>query len=158
MKKALSQTLFSSAILLGLSWTPAVQAGEAEGGGSASYVTVSSEEFELADGRSGVRVHQKGTLIAEGTPFHLGSQDCFSTVVLATEGPSIPLYGYCDATDRDGDMWTVWIKDEKGGGSIWGFLGGTGKFAGVKGEGTSIIEMQSNDRAVVTWKGKWTLK
>ena len=158
MKRVFFQKLLAGVVLFGLSWAPSVQAEEVEGGGSASYVTVSVEEFELAEGQPAIRVHQKGTLIAEGTPFHLGSQDCFSTVVLASEGPSIPLYGYCDSTDRDGDMWVVWIKDEQGGGSIWGFLGGTGKYVGIEGGGTSKVEMQSEDRMVVTWEGKWTLK
>ena len=158
MKKEFFQKLLTGVVLFGLSWTPSVQAEEVEGGGYATYVTVSSEEFELAEGRPAIRIHQKGSIIAEDTPFHLGSQDCFATIILAAEGSPLTAYGYCDATDRDGDLWTVWFKNEQGGRRTWGFLGGTGKYVGIEGEGTSKEEMQSKDRTVITWKGKWTLK
>ena len=158
MKRALFYRLLIGVVVFGLSWTPSVQAEEVAGGGSASYVTVSSEAFELAEGRPAIRVHQKGSIVAEDTPFHLSSQDCFSSLILATEGPPVPAYGYCDGTDRDGDFWTIWFKDEQGGGSTWGFLGGTGKYVGIEGGGTTKVEMQSKDRMVITWEGKWTLK
>ena len=41
----------------------------------------------------------------------------------------------------------------------WGFLGGTGKFAGVTGGGaTAVIGGTPDGRVVVRWQGSWTIQ
>ena len=149
--------LLAALAIFGLLSAPSIQAEES-GGGQASYVTVSVEEFELAGGQGAVRVHQKGSVTAEGTPFHLGNQDCFSTAILAAEGPPTVTFGYCDSSDEDGDVWIVSFKNEADEPGTWKLIGGTGKYAGITGGGTSTVDMQSSDRMVITWQGKWTLK
>ena len=122
---------------------------------------LNSETFELPDGQPAMRTHQRGTVLAEdeSSSIHLSSQDCFGTMLLNADGSAAPGYGYCDGIDRDGDMWTIWWKNETGEGSVWGYLGGTGKYVGVEGGGTTQNVLRSPDgRMVITWKGKWTLK
>lgn len=153
--------LLAGAALIGLVWTSSAQAKEEKGEGKVAYVILSSTEFQMPDGRTARRIHQRGTILAEdpASSIHKSSQDCFGTMIMSADGPPAPGYGYCDGVDTDGDLWTIWWKNESGGGSNWGFLGGTGKFKGVEGGGTTKTELQSPDgRMLISWQGKWTLK
>ncbi len=135
------------------------QAQEMKGSGRVSFVRHSSETFQLPDGTTGQRLHSKGVVIAnEPThPFHLSTQDCLGTYLMDSDGAVSSANGYCDGIDRDGHIWWIWWKNDQEGGS-WGFLGGTGKWDGTEGGGTTKYELQSPDgRVVISWEGSWKM-
>lgn len=44
-------------------------------------------------------------------------------------------------------------------GNTWGFTGGTGKYEGITGGGTTTTLAQMADgRTAITWDGTWTMK
>ncbi len=142
----------------GLAAAPAT-AGEETSSGTVTYVPVDMEMMEMPDGSMMQRSHIKGIVLANdsSSSIHLASQDCFGTTVIAADGTATG-NGYCDGVDADGDLWWIWWHNspEK---NIWGFMGGTGKFMGVKGEGTTTPMVQMADgRTAISWNGTWTMK
>src|SRR5215207_7431660 len=83
----------------------AVHAAEIKVSGTVTYVTVSEVSTKLNDGRSVTRLHDKGVVFDKNTasPLHLALQDCFATVILASDGKFIDGAGYCDNFDKDGN-------------------------------------------------------
>lgn len=45
--------------------------------------------------------------------------------------------GYCTAVDEDGDVYWTWFEVARRGGFNWQVMGGTGKYSGATGSGTS---------------------
>lgn len=150
--------IFSS--LLFLVATPAltpVMAESGSGQGTVTYVPVAVESMQDASGRTIARNHMKGVILAtdSSVSFHLATQDCRGTSVVAADGKDVVVKGYCDAIDRDGDVWWLWY-DGTTQGSSWGILGGTGKYAGMTGGGTTKNEKPAPDgRFVIHWEGNW---
>ncbi len=71
--------------------------------------------------------------------------------------PSVLCLG-CGGVDADGDVWTIWYGGDEDGGD-WGYMGGTGKFEGIKGGGTFSAESQWSDgRGINSWEGTYTLR
>jgi hypothetical protein len=67
-------------------------------------------------------------------------------------------HGYCDAVDADGDRWWIWWNNTPES-NRWGFIGGTGKYEGIKGGGTTTpLAQMADGRAAITWNGSWTMK
>jgi hypothetical protein len=146
--------------MAGLVAGAAAQAAEESGGGTVTYVPVSSETTTLPNGDTLVRDHVKGVVMADdpAAPYHLASQDCMSTAVIAKDGGPPISTGVCDGVDKQGNMWWVWIRSGPDGGT-WGFLGGTGAYAGNAGGGMAKVEAHWPDgRYVTRWQGKWTTK
>ncbi len=137
-----------------------LRAAEVKASGSGTYVTVTSESVPRADGTTMVRSHSKG-LILENAPtgsLHLSGQDCYGADIIAAGGVLVEGWGACDAVDRDGDIWSIWYRSSGNGGS-WGFLGGTGKFAGIEGGGTTETLIATADgRLAIRWQGSWKTK
>lgn len=130
------------------------------GEGTVTYVPVASESLRGEDGKSIIRNHQKGVIIAadSAAPFHLATQDCRGTTVVSADGGEVISKGYCDVIDRDGDVWWLWY-DATPQGSTWGILGGTGKYGGMTGGGTTKSEKPAPDgRFVMHWQGSWELR
>ncbi len=133
-------------------------AQEVKGKGHVVYVPHSTETFKLADGTPAMRMQSKGVVLAAdpATSIHLSTQDCSGTYVMNVDGTMRTASGYCDGIDKDGHVWWIWWKGNQAG-SNWGFLGGTGKYEGIKGGGTTKTEMQAADgRLVISWEGNWT--
>ena len=145
------------ALIVGAVAAPAT-AGEETASGTVTYVPITMETMEMADGSMMQRSHIRGIVLVDdaSSSIHLSSQDCFGTTVVAADG-SATANGYCDAIDADGDLWWIWWHNSPDK-NVWGFMGGTGKFMGVKGEGTSTPIVQKADgSSVVAWNGAWTM-
>ena len=136
------------------------QAAEVKVGATITFVTVSNETSTLSDGRTVMRLHQKGIIRASDadSPFNLSAQDCVGTIVMAKDGKSFQAAGSCDAIDKDSDIWWLWWSDSAAG-SPWGVIRGTGKYEGMTGGGTTVTDVQFPDgSASITVRGTVVLK
>ncbi len=130
------------------------------GSGTVTYVPDAMEMVELSDGTMLQRSYLRGVVLASdpSVPFHLSAQDCPGSSIVSAEGQVISGYGYCEGTDRDGDMWWIWWKNSPTE-NTWGFMGGRGKYAGIEGGGTTAVQSQYPDgRLVISWNGSWRMK
>jgi len=135
-------------------------AAEMKISGTGTYVTVDQDTVSLPDGRSITHLRQKGLVLSDdpSSPIHLAVADCFATVVVAADGKSYELTGYCSDIDRDGDVWWVAFSDGAGG-PHWSILRGLGKYEGMTGSGTFRVDIETPDgRASETYSGTITLK
>ena len=129
------------------------------GGGTLTFGQNSPEIVELADGRSLLRTSNSGVYVADDPtgPFHLATQDCRGTVVIGTDDSPPINRGYCDCVDADGDVWWISYTNNLDTGS-WRILGGTGKFAGMEGGGSTEFLLNLPDgRLVLRWDGSWEM-
>jgi hypothetical protein len=134
-------------------------AKEIKVGGTVTYVVVSEESSKLPDGRTVLRLHDKGIVLADDpkSPLHLAAEDCFDTVIMAADGSVATGAGYCDTFDKDGDAyWFSWVAS--GAGSAWNVYHGAGKFEGMTGGGTATWDIMLPDRFSVTFEGTLTMK
>ena len=158
MKKRAWMTVAICGLIIGSLAAPA-EAGEETGSGTVTYAPAAVDTVQLADGSMVQRSHIMGIVLANdpSNSIHLASQDCFGTTVIAADGTAIA-NGYCDAVDADGDRW--WISWHNGpDANTWAFTGGTGKYEGIKGGGTTTALAQTADgRSAIIWNGSWTMK
>ena len=157
MKKAWTGIAISG-LVIGLLASPA-QAGEETASGTVTYAPASMETVQTPDGGMMQRSHIMGIVLCDDPSalIHLASQDCFGTTVVSPDGTAVA-NGYCDAVDADGDRWWIWWHNGPKG-NKWGFMGGTGKYEGIKGGGTTTSMAQMADgRSAINWEGHWTLK
>ncbi len=136
------------------------EARDMKGSGTAAYVPVASDTSELPSGKLLRRVHSKTIILADDDtlPFHLARQDCSGTYVLTPEGEIEIGRGHCEAVDQDGDVWWLWWESVSESGK-WGILGGTGKYDGMAGSGTTTpIAAHDDGRFAVKWEGSWVMK
>lgn len=153
--KALLSFLVISMFIFGISYNLAAQ--EVSGNGHAAYVQKVLSTHKMADGTRMNRVHSMGVVMSETEDLNNTIQDCFGTVILDTEEKLAAAYGYCDGHDKDGDVWIIWWENAADGTGTWGYMGGTGKWANVKGGGTTKQDTQYKDRSFITWEGTWTM-
>ena len=135
-------------------------AAERKGGGTVTYVPVSSKQNTLPNGHTVIRTGLSGVVLADDqeNPFHLASQTCGGTTIVTPDNPRPTSAGYCNTIDKDGDAWWIWWRAE-GQGSVWEFVEGTGKYKGIKGSGTTKTLARFPDgRQVLRWQGVWHLK
>jgi hypothetical protein len=160
-KKMKTKTCFVIAIcamVFGSLVTPA-EAGEEHGSGTVTYAPAEVENTQLPDGGMIQRSHIMGIVLADdaSNSIHLASQDCFGTTVVPDGGTAIG-NGYCDAVDANGDRWWIWWHNGPDS-NTWGFMGGTGKYEGITGGGTTeSLAQMADGRAAITWDGHWTMK
>lgn len=151
-------TILGSAAIL--AFAPNVQAEEITGSGTVTYLTKVISKSKLADGNSLNNMFMKGMVIAsdENVPVHLSRQDCTGATIVAPTGEQLEGAGSCNGLDRDGDIWWIWWRNTSES-RLWGFLGGTGKYQGVEGGGTTeVLSAAPDGRVAVTWQGKWVMK
>lgn len=120
--------------------TGAAHAQPAESSGTAVYVPTMTHTTDLPDGGAITRLHTKGYVMSDDAenPFRDSGQNCMGS------GIGDVMNGYCDAVDGDGDMyWISWHNGPDG--NTWRLIGGTGKFAGLSGGGTSTAYPPSAD-------------
>lgn len=131
-----------------------------KGEGQAFYEPKVLETVALADGRVISRVSLSGFVIGSNAknPFHMVNQHCSGTSILAAGQSEPTAYGYCEGLDRDGDAFFMsWSTGP--GGNTWQLLGGTGKFDGISGGGTSdTTHTWTDGKYVIDWDGTWTMK
>ena len=132
----------------------------ATGSGSVTYIETRSNASKLGDGKTIVRTHSKGVILSDdsGVSFHLGTQDCQGTVIISVDGSNVTTMGFCDAVDKGGDVWSLWYLGDPVG-STWGVIGGTGKYKGMTGSGTTKSQVNTEDgRLVIRWEGSWEMQ
>lgn len=136
------------------------QAKEYTTKGTGSYVQISSEPTQLANGTVAVHTISKGILVCddENDPIHLATQDVAGTMVYDEDGNLIKGMGYADGITRDGDVFTItWVTNEKG--NDWKYIDGTGIFEGVKGGGTTEnLVIHPDMQQVIRFEGTVILK
>lgn len=130
-----------------------------KGEGQAFYEPTVLGTVELADGSVISRVSSSGFVTSKdaNNPFHMVNQVCTGTDVLAAGQSESIAYGYCEGLDRDGDMYFIsWYNGPDK--NTWQFLGGTGKFDGISGGGTTVNAFAWADgKYAINWKGTWTI-
>ena len=152
-----------STILAGAMATAPVtfaQVKNGKGGGRGMYIPTEIETTKLANGTTVRAIRDKGFVTGDepDNPFDKTCQDCLSTEVRAADGTLLEQKGHCIGIDGDGDTWSIWF-DGGSKPSKWGILGGTGKFKGLEGGGTTKLERTWPDgRWIITWEGSWQTK
>ena len=99
--------------------------------------SVQREETEMPDGRISVIGRNSGTVIYEDTnhPLHMSKKICIGITIRDANRETFQGSGTCQMTDADGDVaWSWWQGNNEGG--TWVSAHGTGKYEGIKGEGT----------------------
>ena len=130
------------------------------GSGTVTYAGFHIGQRPIADGKGLGQDHLKGVILANdpSNPLHLAAQDCIGASIIDKKGNPGDGAGYCDGIDKDGDVFLIWYRN-KGNDRTWSFMGGTGKFDGITGGGTTTPMVgEPADRVVVKWEGKWTMK
>jgi len=154
------KSFFSSRILVtlaigGLLVIPNIGlAKDVVGSGTVTYIQTSSSSDTLTDGTTIEHFTSAAVILCDDAEnsLHLAQQDVAGTNIIDAKGEVVTSTGHGSAVDRDGDIMVFWWKDGE-----WGFFGGTGKYAKVKGGGTSTTLLITADgRQVITWEGKWT--
>ena len=149
--------------VMALVLAPLALAQTMEESGHAVYVTQSDKKMPMPDGRMLGSNHIAGVLLADdpSSPLHLATHDCTGSYVVAAEGgPPQATGSSCAAMDADGDIWWLAFTNLNGDGEgEWHILGGTGKFEGMEGSGTTEVLSSSPDgRTTIRWSGSWTMK
>jgi hypothetical protein len=106
---------------------------------SGDTVTVAEDHVQGHGTVSGTAFNENGS-----GPLHLGPANCFYSFFFVDGGSKAK--GYCAFGDRDGDrLFTDWegIDGADGAKGINTIIGGTGKYAGIKGSGRYDCEPAS---------------
>lgn len=153
------KSMFSLAVMIFFVVSLA-QAQSVEGGGYVVYVPQSTEISKMPDGSAMATYHNAGVIISDDTsaPFHLATHDCTGTDIIGADGRPQATGSSCAARDADGDVWWLAFTNVDGT-NKWHILGGTGKYTGMKGGGTTELAAASPDgRVTIRWTGTWTMQ
>ncbi len=153
-------TMLSTCTLAVLAVVTTPLSAQMSGEGTVTYVPVVMEMSPRPDGTMLQYAHQKGVVVATdpSVPLHLNAQDCVGATVVTAEGMVVQGHGSCFGTDASGDMWWIWYSTHSDGSGTWGFMGGTGKFEGIEGGGTTQSNPPTADgRLHITWDGSWQM-
>jgi hypothetical protein len=156
-KRRFLLALFVAGLMLSVS-VPAVRAQENSGSGQVMLVPRPAQSTTMPDGRVLQIVGVDGFVTGDqaDNPFAPATQSCAGTVVVAADGSGAEAHGYCDGVDTEGDVWWIWWSETPAGGK-WGIIGGTGKFTGMEGGGTTNRVAEWPDgRYIVRWEGTWS--
>ncbi|KPK62595.1 MAG: hypothetical protein AMS21_07385 [Gemmatimonas sp. SG8_38_2] len=160
MKRRRSIALTVATALFCLGAAAEAQAQSMSGGGLALYVPQAAESYQLPDGRTVQPLNLVGFVTANDpeNPLHMMNQNCAGTTIVAPEGETMDGHGHCVGIDSEGDVaWLWWSSAEVG--NTWGFLGGTGKFEGIEGGGTTAPgPIWPDGKYIITWEGTWEMK
>ena len=150
----------AAAVLALIATSGAAAAREVKGDGTATYAIRTIANQNLGAGRKLRQSHLKGVLVAADRhhPFNLSTQDCNDAALIDKDGTPLRDYGVCTAVDKDGDVW--WLKyGSKAGTGSWQVIGGTGKYQGMKGGGTTHNLLATRDgRLTIEWTSAVEMK
>ena len=128
--------------------------------GRSAYHTERSS-YELPNGDTMLYLRFDGVQFNDQSndPSHRAHQACHATcLVSGSLLPTSPAKcrGYCAAVDSEGDVWWIqWDRLIEGGGT-WSYLGGTGKYEGVRGGGDWTAEgLQGPNMVSNSWRRTW---
>jgi hypothetical protein len=125
--------------------------------------SVNGQNYLVLDNQAWPTGEQSGFYLFNGSgvsnvingPTETGAIECHGSGFWGAEGSrgeGICLHGAGD------DTYTSTYKMELGANNgQWQILGGTGKYAGISGEGTYIPNPLPGNRAISTWQGEITL-
>jgi hypothetical protein len=144
---------FAVALILSLCLVSASQAGALHISGTVNYdIKHLSDQKLSADGLVLSRDQLTGTIKSTppGDKIDGSIQTCIGAMVLKA-GKAISGNGYCDTVDADGHVW--WLTWSAGSEkSNWTVVGGTGKYLGLSGSGTTFsIDADLQSAASTTW-------
>lgn len=151
--------LAEAALLVTVLVSDALGQGEASVKGKFTF-TSSSESVSLAGGRTLQRAVSSGFFLTDdpNSPLDQNAATCIGATVMSASGEPGVGSGHCEAVDKDGDVWTLWWRNDANGGP-WGMMNGTGKFEGMEGGGTWAIGPQWPDgRGINTWEATYTMR
>ena len=138
----------------------AATAEEMKVSGTLVYIPVSQQAAKQPDGSMLLNIAYKGVIRADAaaSPLNLMAHDCRVTVSVSADGQSQTGGGHCTGIDSDGDAWWLsFMTTAKG--SEWTAMGGSGKYEGVTGEGTTTKDTEFPDgRLAEHFEGTLTLK
>jgi hypothetical protein len=119
--------------------------------GHAIYRPASADVTTFADGRTMTRSIENGFVYGEGAgnPFDKMIQNCYSIAMAKPGSDAVEQFGHCEGLDKDEDLFVLNFH-----GDTWTISGGTGKFAGMKGGGTTkVIQTWSDGSYLISWTG-----
>lgn len=154
--RCLPAPLFALAAIVSV---PAAHAAEVKVSGTAAHVIITKDTEKLADGRTLVRVHDKGTVQADDpkSPLNLAARDCYGTMILDAAGNFADGGGFCQTIDKDHDTyWNTWNPSPKG--PQWTVYHGAGKYEGMTGGGYMKFLVDDGDRYIISYEGTVTMK
>jgi hypothetical protein len=161
MTKGQSLVAATVVVLLCLGTASTAARGDTvKGNGHSVFVPQTTESYQLPDGRTVERNFNAGFLVASqpDNPLNLNTHKCTGTTVISADGKSQVGGGHCVSVDSDGDFSWLWWRGDQAGGT-WGYLGGTGKFDGVKGGGTwKSGQTWADGQYINTYEGTWEMK
>ncbi|MDX1531245.1 MAG: hypothetical protein R3362_06940 [Rhodothermales bacterium] len=138
-----------------LTLVPTAAAQQQSISGYVVYVPGDATDFALADGRTLSNGALRGVLIEDDpeSPIHLVSQNCAGTDLFGSDGTPIQSAGSCTGIDGDGDLYHVsYLNSPEQ--RPWSFTGGTGKFAGIEGGGTTeVVAVGPDGRVTIRYEG-----
>src|SRR4030095_7349101 len=123
-------------------------------------LTRAGDLVTLPNGRKALVGGESRGIVVNDATGEVSSEWCSTTGFVEPEPNSIGNAGSCTAFFPNGDallMWLEWPIDEKGdeGNARWTVMGGSGRFAGATGGGTTEIKSMLGDGG---WTGKGTVK
>ncbi|UCF37672.1 MAG: hypothetical protein JSU96_02040 [Acidobacteriota bacterium] len=141
--------------------TELIGAKKYSGKGKSLITPHSREEHTLPDGRILRYARNQGFTLSDDPdhPQNMASVDCSNILLLEPDGQKWSGSGTCISIDRDGDMsWSWWEGTQEG--VKWEYLKGTGKYDGVKGSGTSTLDIHNfpNGKWIEEWESTLELK
>ena len=128
--------------------------------GTVTYIITPLSTAPAANGGKFVQSHLKGVILSNdsSSALHLGAQDCSGTNLYDAKNMLVEGAGSCSAVDADGDIWWIWYHNTSSE-RRWTIIGGTGKYAGMTGSGTTTVLGASPDgRLAITWEGTSSIK
>ena len=120
-----------------------------------SFLVVDSQNWETGQGTGYWMWHGKGVSHPVEGPFGPSAIECHGAGFWDTDGAWGE--GICVNGTGDDTRTSYWKNDKGQEVGQWKMLTGTGKFAGVKGEGTYISTQLPDGRNMSEWEGEITL-
>ena len=146
-------TCVVSTCWLGLATNALADSGKAVG--HTTFVVKSSESLSLDDGTTAQRSSWAGLAVAPNNLMDNTNWICSGTVIISSEGEALKGAGYCDIIEVNGDTAWVWWRGSTSDG-VWGFLGGTGDYEGIEGDGTYATPAAWADGSFInSWEISW---
>lgn len=147
-------------LLAALAVAPAASAQPRPTSGYVVYIPDGASAMALADGRSLSHGTLRGVLLADdpASPLHLMTHDCTGTDVLGPDGLPVRGEGVCTSVDASGDLYHITYLNTPEQ-RAWRYTGGTGKFAGIEGSGTTEIAAVGPDgRVTIRFEGTMQMR
>lgn len=133
---------------------------EIKGSGTITFHLSQLAQIPLAGGKFLTERRATGVGISADptSPYHLASQDCVGASVGDAKGGPEEDNGFCVIFDKSGDAY--WISYSiKGDDGKWAVTSGTGKFAGMTGDGaTKTLALTPDGRMTMSWIGTLNVK